>query len=104
MNVGYEEDELKPYIEPQPDYKDPRRTGGNGNSRKQYICLFRFPHTGTLEHICSFSPLTHTMVSQLRERSQPNYKLVLLRMCRHYAADGILSGGDPGLPGEPEVQ
>uniref|UniRef100_A0A3Q1CW24 MAP/microtubule affinity-regulating kinase 3 n=1 Tax=Amphiprion ocellaris TaxID=80972 RepID=A0A3Q1CW24_AMPOC len=26
MNVGYEEDELKPYIEPQPDYKDPRRT------------------------------------------------------------------------------
>ncbi|XP_063326241.1 serine/threonine-protein kinase MARK2 isoform X8 [Pelmatolapia mariae] len=26
MNVGYEEEELKPYIEPQPDYKDPRRT------------------------------------------------------------------------------
>ncbi|XP_037832348.1 serine/threonine-protein kinase MARK2 isoform X4 [Kryptolebias marmoratus] len=26
MNVGYEEDELKPYTEPLPDYKDPRRT------------------------------------------------------------------------------
>ncbi|CAN9509486.1 unnamed protein product [Ophioblennius macclurei] len=26
MNVGYEEEELKPYSEPQPDYKDPRRT------------------------------------------------------------------------------
>uniref|UniRef100_A0A8C9SU55 non-specific serine/threonine protein kinase n=1 Tax=Scleropages formosus TaxID=113540 RepID=A0A8C9SU55_SCLFO len=26
MNVGHEEDELKPYVEPQPDYKDPRRT------------------------------------------------------------------------------
>lgn len=26
MNVGYEDDDLKPYIEPQPDYKDPRRT------------------------------------------------------------------------------
>ncbi|XP_065104818.1 serine/threonine-protein kinase MARK2 isoform X4 [Paramisgurnus dabryanus] len=26
MNVGHEEDELKPFIEPQPDYKDPRRT------------------------------------------------------------------------------
>nr|XP_046236829.1 serine/threonine-protein kinase MARK2 isoform X10 [Scatophagus argus] len=26
MNVGYEEEELKPYVEPQPDYKDPRRT------------------------------------------------------------------------------
>ena len=27
MNVGYEDDELKPYVEPLPDYKDPRRTG-----------------------------------------------------------------------------
>ncbi|XP_053334307.1 serine/threonine-protein kinase MARK2 isoform X7 [Clarias gariepinus] len=26
MNVGYEDDELLPYIEPQPDYKDPKRT------------------------------------------------------------------------------
>ncbi|XP_077776274.1 serine/threonine-protein kinase MARK2 isoform X11 [Podarcis muralis] len=27
MNVGHEDDELKPYVEPLPDYKDPRRTG-----------------------------------------------------------------------------
>ncbi|KAI4899240.1 hypothetical protein NFI96_023172, partial [Prochilodus magdalenae] len=26
MNVGYDEEELKPYVEPQPDYKDPKRT------------------------------------------------------------------------------
>uniref|UniRef100_A0A8C3S593 Microtubule affinity regulating kinase 2 n=1 Tax=Chelydra serpentina TaxID=8475 RepID=A0A8C3S593_CHESE len=26
MNVGHEDDELKPYLEPVPDYKDPRRT------------------------------------------------------------------------------
>ncbi|XP_026794307.1 serine/threonine-protein kinase MARK2 isoform X15 [Pangasianodon hypophthalmus] len=26
MNVGYDEEELMPYIEPQPDYKDPKRT------------------------------------------------------------------------------
>ncbi|XP_063002233.1 serine/threonine-protein kinase MARK2 isoform X5 [Elgaria multicarinata webbii] len=26
MNVGHEDDELKPYLEPLPDYKDPRRT------------------------------------------------------------------------------
>ncbi|XP_058271884.1 serine/threonine-protein kinase MARK2 isoform X11 [Hemibagrus wyckioides] len=26
MNVGYEEEELMPYVEPQPDYKDPKRT------------------------------------------------------------------------------
>ncbi|XP_040887240.1 serine/threonine-protein kinase MARK2 isoform X10 [Toxotes jaculatrix] len=35
MNVGYEEDELKPYIEPQPDYKDPRRTGRHRNAQKK---------------------------------------------------------------------
>ncbi|XP_055792418.1 serine/threonine-protein kinase MARK2-like isoform X7 [Salvelinus fontinalis] len=29
MNVGHEEEELKPFIEPQPDYKDPKRTGQN---------------------------------------------------------------------------
>ncbi|XP_056586224.1 serine/threonine-protein kinase MARK2 isoform X8 [Triplophysa dalaica] len=27
MNVGHDDEELKPYIEPQPDYKDPKRTG-----------------------------------------------------------------------------
>ena len=27
MNVGYEEDELKPYLEPEPDYKDLKRIG-----------------------------------------------------------------------------
>ncbi|XP_015460072.3 serine/threonine-protein kinase MARK2 isoform X8 [Astyanax mexicanus] len=32
MNVGYEEEELKPYIEPQPDYKDPKRTGQHPSS------------------------------------------------------------------------
>ncbi|XP_031428111.1 serine/threonine-protein kinase MARK2 isoform X8 [Clupea harengus] len=26
MNVGHDEEELKPFLEPQPDYKDPRRT------------------------------------------------------------------------------
>ncbi|XP_035266346.1 serine/threonine-protein kinase MARK2 isoform X11 [Anguilla anguilla] len=26
MNVGHEDEELKPYVEPQPDYKDPKRT------------------------------------------------------------------------------
>lgn len=32
MNVGYEEEELMPYIEPQPDYKDPKRTGQHPSS------------------------------------------------------------------------
>lgn len=51
MNVGYEEDELKPYIEPQPDYKDPRRTGRNASKA---VHLFV-----SLEHRCSFFS-THT--------------------------------------------
>jgi MAP/microtubule affinity-regulating kinase len=27
MNMGYEEEELKPYVEPEPDYKDVKRIG-----------------------------------------------------------------------------
>ena len=27
MNMGYEEDELKPFVEPEPDYKDLKRIG-----------------------------------------------------------------------------
>lgn len=55
MNVGYEEEELKPYIEPQPDYKDPRRTGTqqvtlrklffffSSQKKKSLKCRFYFP-------------------------------------------------------------
>ncbi|XP_053334311.1 serine/threonine-protein kinase MARK2 isoform X11 [Clarias gariepinus] len=42
MNVGYEDDELLPYIEPQPDYKDPKRTGqhpGSAGGWKRDIML-----------------------------------------------------------------
>ncbi|XP_017347780.2 serine/threonine-protein kinase MARK2 isoform X12 [Ictalurus punctatus] len=42
MNVGHEEEELMPYIEPQPDYKDPKRTGqhpGNAGGWKRDIML-----------------------------------------------------------------
>ncbi|XP_035005055.1 serine/threonine-protein kinase MARK2 isoform X4 [Hippoglossus stenolepis] len=50
MNVGHEEEELKPYIEPQPDYKDPRRTGRHRDTQKKgkciplYICSFFHSH------------------------------------------------------------
>lgn len=27
MNMGYEDDELKPYLEPEPDFKDLKRIG-----------------------------------------------------------------------------
>ena len=47
MNVGHEEEELKPYIEPQPDYKDPRRTGRQRIAwKKKIIYSFLYQHTG----------------------------------------------------------
>lgn len=48
MNVGYEEEELKPYIEPQPDYKDPRRTGVQLNIKKDY-----FPQISVISQVKS---------------------------------------------------
>ena len=27
MNIGYEDNELQPYVEPEPDYNDPERIG-----------------------------------------------------------------------------
>uniref|UniRef100_A0A9J8B2G5 non-specific serine/threonine protein kinase n=2 Tax=Cyprinus carpio TaxID=7962 RepID=A0A9J8B2G5_CYPCA len=39
MNVGHEDEELKPYIQPQPDYKDPRRTGVKRSKIWKYIML-----------------------------------------------------------------
>lgn len=38
MNVGYEDEELKPYIEPQPDYKDPKKTGENRSFQISLMC------------------------------------------------------------------
>lgn len=75
MNVGYEEEELKPYIEPQPDYKDPKKTGRKRNSQKHLIrsCLLYAHRYG------------------------------IISLFRYYATNGILPGGDPGLAGEPEV-
>lgn len=36
MNMGYEDDELKPYLEPEPDYRDHKRIG---ESASMYITL-----------------------------------------------------------------
>ena len=37
MNMGYEDDELKPYIEPQADLKDPKRIGKTGTVQSNSI-------------------------------------------------------------------
>lgn len=36
MNVGYEDDELKPYVEPEPDFSDTRRMGKQGELSSCY--------------------------------------------------------------------
>jgi hypothetical protein len=45
MNMGYEEDELKPYVEPEPDYKDLKRIGMHSSSLCFFIetCMQNFP-------------------------------------------------------------
>lgn len=40
MNMGYEEDELKPFIEPQSDLKDPKRIGKTGTVHNNFIPTF----------------------------------------------------------------
>lgn len=40
MNMGYEDDELKPYLEPEPDYRDHKRIG---ESASMYITLTYLP-------------------------------------------------------------
>jgi MAP/microtubule affinity-regulating kinase len=37
MNMGYEDDELKPYIEPTPDLKEQKRIGKTGTVFKTII-------------------------------------------------------------------
>lgn len=39
MNIGYEEDELRPYIEPPKDLTDPRRLG-KIHGRAPFFLLF----------------------------------------------------------------
>lgn len=69
MNVGYEEEELKPYIEPQPDYKDPRRTGRHRNTTQKMInvifSLAAYRHTDVL-----FLHSTHKVI-YLKENYGP---------------------------------
>lgn len=41
MNMGYEDDELKPYLEPEPDYKDHKRIGESASMyNNTYYLLF----------------------------------------------------------------
>lgn len=37
MNIGFEDDELKPYVEPSPDTLDPLRIGNESESKSD-IC------------------------------------------------------------------
>lgn len=39
MNMGYEEEELKPYVEPQPDLNDQKRIGKTGTVQQQRFII-----------------------------------------------------------------
>lgn len=51
MNVGHEEEELKPYIEPQPDYKDPKRTGKGMCVRKKVMETWESHEQNSISYI-----------------------------------------------------
>lgn len=42
MNMGYEDDELKPYLEPEPDYKDHKRIGESASMYINTSYLFSY--------------------------------------------------------------
>lgn len=71
MNVGYEEEELKPYIEPQPDYKDPRRTGKRRNILKNDKCIPFFSHTQTYLSTDVVFLCSHKRIIYLKENYGP---------------------------------
>lgn len=64
MNVGYEEEELKPYIEPQPDYKDPRRTGTYGIFHPILISTVVRMLLSTLTTAHSLTTYCHSCINQ----------------------------------------
>lgn len=71
MNVGYEEEELKPYIEPQPDYKDPRRTGRHRNTLENDKCIPFFSHTQAHLSTGVLFLHSHTKTIYLKENYGP---------------------------------
>lgn len=42
MNVGHEEEELKPYTEPEPDFNDTKRIGKTFRSMLDLMCTGNF--------------------------------------------------------------
>lgn len=73
MNVGYEEEELKPYIEPMPDYKDPRRTGRPRNTLKEMTNVFHYLAT----HRHTWVQMFFSKIFILQASQDSNCKLVV---------------------------
>lgn len=40
MNIGFEDDELKPYVEPSPDTLDPLRIGNESESKSDILYYY----------------------------------------------------------------
>ena len=52
MNIGYEDDDLKPFIEPLPDINDPMRIG-NEVTTKDALQLFE-PLISLVQWLCTY--------------------------------------------------
>lgn len=71
MNVGHEDEELKPYVEPQPDYKDPRRTGRNRNALKNDKCILSLHPRTSMLHADVIFLHSHTKIIYLKGNYEP---------------------------------
>lgn len=75
--MGYEEDELKPYVEPEPDYKDLKRIGMHSSS----LC------SSSLKYVCSIFLITCTRIfcipAYLFESLQSSLSSLSSSVCMH---------------------
>lgn len=71
MNVGHEDEELKPYIEPVPDYKDPKRTGTHRNTLKNDRLVSCFPQAQVHMSTDVRFLHSHTRIVYLKENCGP---------------------------------
>ena len=75
MNMGYEDDELKPYVEPQPDLNDQKRIGKTGTVQQQHfndktrkrISLFLFHSFSFVENKKNVSKMSLFIFSSIEE-------------------------------------
>ena len=102
MNIGYEENELVPYVDPEPDLNDSFRQRERhppsllpNSSPRVHACLHHVLDSNWSLPLsyCRFTVCMYTMVLTLIGARHPPSP------CREDADDGLHYEGDPGVAG-----